>query len=141
MTRQRQISLKPERGVSDAHQRADGDQGRRGVPRDRPNAAALARSASTEFHQRDRGNAISPDDGRETRKWASSRGGRHPSSYCSSGGGSVPGQPTTNPPNDPGRPYPGPPVRPFRSHPPRRSRPLARKSTAETYTEEPLVIT
>lgn len=58
MTRQRQISLKPERGVSDAHQRADGDQGRRGVPRDRPNAAALARSASTEFHQRDRGNAI-----------------------------------------------------------------------------------
>lgn len=58
MTRQRQISLKPERGVSEAHQRADGDQGRRGVPRDRPNAAALARSASTEFHQRDRGNAI-----------------------------------------------------------------------------------
>ena len=58
MTRQRQISLKPERGVSDAHQRTDGDQGRRGVPRDRPNAAALARSASTEFHQRDRGNAI-----------------------------------------------------------------------------------
>jgi len=58
MTRQRQISLKPERAVSDAYQRADGDQGRRGVPRDRPNAAALARSASTEFHPRDRGNAI-----------------------------------------------------------------------------------
>ena len=58
MTLQRQISLKPEHGVSDAHQKADGDQGRRGVPRDRPNAAALARSASTEFHQRDRGNAI-----------------------------------------------------------------------------------